>query len=70
MKFLKNRSEITTGKTERVSHTVIGFDSEGKIMNHQNQLNFSPTCMVEKLVDLSTKLITFIDMGGTKRAHN
>ncbi|CAD8084951.1 unnamed protein product [Paramecium sonneborni] len=70
MKFLKNRSEITSGKTERVSHTVIGFDSEGKIMNHQNQLNFSPTCMVEKLVDLSTKLITFIDMGGTKRAHN
>lgn len=34
MKFLKNRSEITSGKTERVSHTVIGFDSEGKIMNH------------------------------------
>ncbi|CAD8062690.1 unnamed protein product [Paramecium primaurelia] len=70
MKFLKNRSEITSGKTERVSHTVIGFDSEGKIMNHQNQLNFNSTCMVEKLVDLSTKLITFIDMGGTKRAHN
>lgn len=26
--------------------------------------------MIEKVVDLSSKLITFIDMGGHKKAHN
>jgi GTPase len=30
MKILKNKSEILSGKTERVSHTVIGYDMEGK----------------------------------------
>lgn len=30
MKILKNKSEILSGKTERVSHTVIGFDSDGR----------------------------------------
>jgi len=30
MKILKNKSEILSGKTERVSHTVIGFDNEGR----------------------------------------
>lgn len=34
MKILKNPNEILSGKTERVSHTVIGLDTEGRIINH------------------------------------
>lgn len=70
MKFLKNPNEILSGKTERVSHTVIGLDGEGKIINHQAQISFLSDVMIEKVVDLSSKLITFIDMGGHKKAHN
>jgi GTPase len=40
MKILKNANEILSGKTERVSHTVIGLDNEGRIINHQAQISF------------------------------
>jgi hypothetical protein len=35
MKILKNPNEIISGRTGRASHTVVGLDSDGRIINHQ-----------------------------------
>lgn len=54
-----NENEILTGKTSQITKTDIGFDSEGNIVNH----NLSKKT-IENTVKMSTKILTFIDMGG------
>jgi GTPase len=55
-----------TGKTSKLSKTVIivyakviGFDGDGKIVNYSLTKK-----TIENTVKMSTKLLTFIDMGG------
>jgi GTPase len=62
MKVFTHKHEIMSGITQSVSHEVIGFDSNGKIYNQ------SIISSWENLLDLSTKIMTFIDVGGHKKA--
>lgn len=45
------------------SHHVIGFDSHGKLANQQSMIS------IEKWFDNVNKLLSFIDVGGHKKAE-
>jgi hypothetical protein len=44
------------------SHHVIGFDSRGKLANQQSMMS------LEKWFDNVNKILSFIDVGGHKKA--
>lgn len=52
-----------SGTTQSRSHHVIGFDAQGKLYNQQSMMP------IEKWLDNSNKLLTFIDVGGHKKAQ-
>jgi GTPase len=52
-----------SGSTMTTSHHVIGFDSSGKLINQQNVIS------LEKWFDQVNKLLSFIDVGGHKKAE-
>lgn len=52
-----------TGTTMAKSHHVIGFDSSGKLVNQQNMIS------LQKWFDQVNKLLSFIDVGGHKKAE-
>lgn len=45
------------------SHHVIGFDSTGKLVNQQSMVS------LEKWFDNVNKVLSFIDVGGHKKAE-
>jgi len=58
-----NRTEVTTGVTTSVNRHILGFDSDGQITNTtRGTLN-----SWDKVLDLSTKIITLMDMAGHER---
>lgn len=52
-----------TGTTQSRSHHVIGFDTQGRPYNQQSMMS------IEKWLDNSNKLLTFIDVGGHRKAQ-
>ncbi len=52
-----------TGTTQTKSHHVIGFDSNGKLYNQQSMMS------LQKWFDNANKLLSFIDVGGHKKAE-
>jgi GTPase len=59
----KHKSELILGKTTSVSQHVLGFNSKGSITNYS--LGFINSS--EKILDLSSKMITFIDIAGSEK---
>ena len=59
----KHKSELILGKTTSVSHHTLGLNSKGDITN--NSFGFSNTS--EKILDSSSKIITFIDIAGSEK---
>lgn len=59
----KHKSELLLGKTTSVSQHILGFNSKGDITNYS--LGFANT--YEKILDFSSKIITFIDIGGSEK---
>ena len=49
-----------SGVTQTTSHHVIGFDSKGKLYNHKSMMS------IESWLENSSKLLSFIDVGGHK----
>ena len=62
VKVFTHKHEFMTGATQTKSHHVISFDSHGKLNNQQNMMS------LEKWLDKTNKLLTFIDVGGHKKA--
>lgn len=55
--------EIKTGRTSSVAHQILGFDYEGKIVNHQSLNKLSWPEIVQK----SSKIISFFDLAGHEK---
>lgn len=60
---LTHKHEFMTGSTQSRSHHVIGFDSQGRLYNQKTMMS------IEKWLDDSNKLLTFIDVGGHRKAE-
>lgn len=52
-----------TGITQSINHEVIAFDSNGKILSQSGIASW------ESVINLSTKILTIIDVGGHKKAE-
>jgi len=62
-KVFTYKHEFMTGITQSRSHHVIGFDAQGKAYSQQSLMS------MEKWLDNSNKLLTFIDVGGHRKAQ-
>lgn len=56
----RHRHEIESGRTSSISHEIIGYDSDGRLINYANEhIN-----TWEQICEASTKVITFLDLCG------
>lgn len=62
-KVLTHKHEIMSGTTQSRSHHVIGFDAKGNLYNKNCMMS------MEKWLDNANKLLTFIDVGGHRKAE-
>ena len=62
-KLFRHKHELETGRTSSVGNDILGFDSQGKVVNKQEHgaLNWTKICQQ------SCKVITFIDLAGHER---
>ncbi|XP_048731971.1 GTP-binding protein 2-like [Ostrea edulis] len=58
LNLFRHLHEIQTGRTSCISHEILGFNSQGEIVN------YSDSKTVEEICEHSTKLITLIDLAG------
>ena len=63
LKVFTHKHEFMSGTTQSRSHHVVGFDEQGRLNNQHNVLSH------EKWLDNANKILTFIDVGGHKRAQ-
>lgn len=59
-KVFQHKDEFMSGITQSKSHHVIAFDSKGKLFNHKSMMS------IENWLENSSKLLSFIDVGGHK----
>nr|XP_030711799.1 GTP-binding protein 1 isoform X4 [Globicephala melas] len=64
-KLFRHKHEIESGRTSSVGNDILGFDSEGNVVNkpdsHGGSLEWTRIC------EKSTKVITFIDLAGHEK---
>ena len=64
-KLFRHKHEIESGRTSSVGNEILGFSSDGKIVNkanpHGGHIDWSGIC------EKSSKVITFIDLAGHER---
>ena len=58
-----HKHELMSGSTMTKSHHVIGFDSAGNLYNQDSQMSS------ETWLDNANKILSFIDVGGHKKAQ-
>ncbi|KAK3094036.1 hypothetical protein FSP39_023275 [Pinctada imbricata] len=58
LNLFRHLHEIQSGRTSSISHEILGFNSQGEIVN------YSESRTVEEIIEHSTKLITLIDLAG------
>lgn len=66
LKLFRHKHEIESGRTSSIGNDILGFDSQGKIVNEVNtragsHLNWNHICKK------SAKVITFLDLAGHER---
>lgn len=64
MSVMNHKHEVLTGVTSSISYVNIFFNSEGDIIEKDNRSNFNTW---EDIIEYSSKIITFIDIGGHKK---
>lgn len=57
--------EFLSGKTSCLSHQILGFDGTGRVTNN-NQIGKRKLTWAQ-IVEASQKILTFIDVGGSKK---
>ncbi|EGF83747.1 hypothetical protein BATDEDRAFT_33882 [Batrachochytrium dendrobatidis JAM81] len=60
LNLLRHPHEIESGRTSSVSHQIVGFDAQGKLINYASS-NISTW---NQICELSTKIVAFLDMCG------
>lgn len=61
LNLFRHRHEIKSGRTSSISREILGFDAKGLPITY----NICRT--PEEICEISSKLITFIDMGGHQK---
>uniref|UniRef100_A0A4D5RA46 GTP-binding protein 2 n=1 Tax=Scolopendra viridis TaxID=118503 RepID=A0A4D5RA46_SCOVI len=61
LNLFRHLHEIQSGRTSSISHEIMGFDSQGKI------INYSTLHTAEEICEASTKLLTFLDLAGHQK---
>ncbi|KAE9531685.1 hypothetical protein AGLY_010891 [Aphis glycines] len=61
LNVLRHLHELRSGRTSSISHEILGFDTEGDVINYQKART------AEEIRDRSSKLITFLDLAGHKK---
>ncbi len=59
----RHKHEVETGRTSSISQQILGYNSKGLIVNYNQLVDLSWT----KIIEASSKIITFIDLGGHER---
>lgn len=59
-KVFTHKDEFMSGITQTKSHHIIAFDSKGKLFNHRSMMS------IESWLENSSKVLSFIDVGGHK----
>ena len=60
-KIFTHKHELMSGVTQTTSHHVIGFDSKGRLFNQTSMMS------IESWIENSSKILSFIDVGGHKQ---
>ncbi|KAF7727048.1 GTP binding protein [Apophysomyces ossiformis] len=63
LNVLRHRHEIKSGRTSSISHEIIGYDSEGSLINYAT----TDISTWEQICASSSKIITFLDTCGDSR---
>ncbi|KAG0175169.1 GTP binding protein [Apophysomyces sp. BC1015] len=63
LNVLRHRHEIKSGRTSSISHEIIGYDSEGNLINYAT----TDVSTWEQICASSSKIITFLDTCGDSR---
>ncbi|XP_008547414.1 GTP-binding protein 2 [Microplitis demolitor] len=61
LNMLRHLHEIRTGRTSSISHEIIGFDSDGHV------LNYAEMTTAEEICEHASKVVTFIDLAGHRK---
>lgn len=63
MKLFRHKHEMETGRTSSVGNDILGFDSQGKVVNKPDHGHLDWV----KICEASSKVVTFIDLAGHER---
>lgn len=63
LNMFRHMHEIQSGRTSCISHETLGFDQQGNVINYK----YNEIMTAEDITDLSTKLVTFMDLAGHRR---
>lgn len=61
--IFKHKHEIESGRTSDIGREIVGFDSEGKILNYSS--NRAPNW--NEICEHATKVLSFIDLAGHEK---
>uniref|UniRef100_A0A1B6DLH1 Tr-type G domain-containing protein n=1 Tax=Clastoptera arizonana TaxID=38151 RepID=A0A1B6DLH1_9HEMI len=61
LNMFRHLHEVQSGRTSSISHEILGFDSQGDVVN------YSELMTAEEICENSTKLITFMDLAGHRK---
>lgn len=61
LNMFRHLHEVQSGRTSSISHEILGFDSQGQV------INYSELMTAEEICESSTKLVTFIDLAGHRK---
>lgn len=63
LNMFRHLHEIQSGRTSSISHEILGFNSQGHPINY----SYSELMTAEEICDVSTKLVTFLDLAGHRK---
>lgn len=63
LQMFRHYHEIKSGRTSCISHELLGFDDVGNVINYKH----NEMMTTEEISELSTKLISFMDLAGHRR---
>ncbi|KAG8249734.1 GTP-binding protein 2 [Homalodisca vitripennis] len=61
LNMFRHLHEVQSGRTSSISHEILGFNSQGEV------INYSELVTAEEICENSTKLITFMDLAGHRK---
>eukprot|EP00042_Codosiga_hollandica_P045587 m.465836 g.465836 ORF g.465836 m.465836 type:complete len:650 (+) comp57053_c0_seq2:254-2203(+) len=64
LNLFRHRHEIESGHTSSIGSEILGFDSQGQVVNYHVSYG---VCTREEICERSSKIVTFVDLAGHER---